>query len=275
MRIPDWIVYILALGVVLFVLLPSDEDAMAPEAPPPDILRGEGRPLPPPSAFDERILIQTDEPMDGTGTAFALNRSGQWITARHVVDGCDDVALEVQPGTFVPVRAVRTSEDADLAVLYTGRAPQGLPVDASRELTIGTQGFHIGFPQARPGEATSRLLSRSRLIVRGDRRSEENVLAWAETGRTRGLRGSLGGLSGGPVLSADGQVIGVTIAESPRRGRIYTTSPATLLEFLEAEQVSNDDASTPRPLSVSDYGREADRLRRSVSIIKVVCQVDG
>ncbi len=274
MRIPDWIVYILALGVVLFVFLPSDEDAMAPEAPPQEAVRGEGRPLPPPSAFDERILVQTDEPMDGTGSAFAMNQQGQWLTARHVVDGCDDIALEVQPGTLVPVRAERLSEEADLAVLYTGRAPKGLPVDPNRELTIGTQGFHIGFPQGQPGEATSKLLSRSRLIIRGERRSEENVLAWAEKGRTRNLNGSLGGLSGGPVLSADGQVIGVTIAESPRRGRIYTTSPATLAKFLADVQVENTDASTPRPVTVANYGREADRLRRAISVVKVVCRVE-
>jgi serine protease Do len=274
MRIPDWIVYILALGVVLFVFLPNDEDAMAPEAPPQEAVRGEGRPLPPPSAFDERILVQTDEPMDGTGSAFAMNQQGQWLTARHVVDGCDDIALEVQPGTLVPVRAQRLSEEADLAVLYTGRAPKGLPVDPNRELTIGTQGFHIGFPQGQPGEATSKLLSRSRLIIRGERRSEENVLAWAEQGRTRNLNGSLGGLSGGPVLSADGQVIGVTIAESPRRGRIYTTSPATLAKFLADVQVENTDASTPRPVTVANYGREADRLRRAISVVKVVCRVE-
>jgi len=273
MRIPDWIVYVLALGVVLFVFLPDEEDAMAPESPPGEVLRGEGRPLPPPSAFDERILVQTDEPMDGTGSAFALNRQGQWLTARHVVDGCDDVALEVQPGTFVPVRARRVSEEADLAVLYTGRAPRGLPVDAGRELTIGTQGFHIGFPQGQPGEATSKLLSRSRLIIRGERSSEENVLAWAEQGRTRNLSGSLGGLSGGPVIAADGQVIGVTIAESPRRGRIYTTSPATLAKFLAEEQVENSDASTPRPYSIQNYWSQADRLRREKVVVKVVCRV--
>lgn len=274
MRIPDWIVYVLALGVVLFVFLPSDEDAMAPEAPPQEMPRREGRPLPAPSAFDERILVQTNEPTDGTGSAFALNRQGQWLTARHVVDGCDDVALEVQPGTLVPVRARRVSEEADLAVLYTGRAPRGLPVDTTRELTIGTQGFHIGFPQGQPGEATSKLLSRSRLIIRGERRSEESVLAWAEQGRTRNLKGSLGGLSGGPVLSADGQVIGVTIAESPRRGRIYTSSPTTLAKFLADEQVENTDASTPRPYSIDNYGKQADRLRRENIVVKVVCRVE-
>jgi serine protease Do len=60
---------------------------------------------------------------------------------------------------------------------------------------------------------------------------EEPVLAWAEQGRTSGLRGSLAGISGGPAFSANGQVIGVTIAESARRGRIYTAAPTSILRL--------------------------------------------
>ena len=111
MRFPDWIIYCLALGAVLFAILPGGDDAMAPEAlPTPPMREGRLRPLPPPSAFDERILVQVDKPMSGTGTAFSVNALGQWVTARHVVDGCANVALEVQPGTLVPVESMRFSD---------------------------------------------------------------------------------------------------------------------------------------------------------------------
>jgi serine protease Do len=74
---------------------------------------------------------------------------------------------------------------------------------------------------------SSRLLGRETLQVRGRGKHDEPVLAWAEVGRTEGLEGTLAGLSGAPALDRQGQVLGVTIAEAPRRGRIYTTSPET------------------------------------------------
>ena len=274
MRVPDWIVYSLALTVVLWALLSGGDEAMAPEAPLPEFPSADSRPLPPPSAFDERILIQVEKPISGTGTAFALNRKGQWVTARHVVDGCNDVALEVAPGTLVPVADITLSGDSDLALLTTGRAPQGLPLKLSEELNIGTEGFHVGYPQGRPGEATSTLLARSKLITRGDRQSEEEVLSWAEKGRTRGLLGSLAGISGGPVFDAEGNVLGVTIAESPRRGRIYTTSPAVFAKFLEDEQIIPDANVKREDFTVDDYGSSADSVRRSLAVVKVVCHVD-
>jgi S1-C subfamily serine protease len=275
MRFPDWLVYALFLGVILYVLLPSRTDSMAPEAPPVVTDAQGARALPPPSAFDERVLVQSDTPADGTGTAFSVSEAGAWLTARHVVDGCSRLALEVAPGTYVPVdpENVVLSPESDMAVLLTGRSPDGLPMVATEELSVGTQGFHVGFPQGQPGEVTSTLLSNSRLITRGVRRSEEQVLAWAEKGRTRGLVGSLAGLSGAPVFDALGRVVGVTVAESPRRGRIYTTSPDTLAAFLSEAGVEAKGTARPSRFTIEDYGREADRVRRALNVVKVVCKV--
>ena len=85
--------------------------------------------------------------------------------------------------------------------------------------------FIPAFRRGGPAKSVLRLLGREYLDVRGRGAHTEPVLVWAETGRTDGLKGSLGGLSGAPALDAGGRVIGVTIAEAPRRGRIYTTAP--------------------------------------------------
>ena len=62
------------------------------DAPPatPDSVEREGATLPPPSAFDEAVLVRVEAPRDGIGTAFSINTDGYWLTARHVVDGCDE-----------------------------------------------------------------------------------------------------------------------------------------------------------------------------------------
>ena len=84
----------------------------------------------------------------------------------------------------------------------------------------------------------------------------------------------LGGLSGGPVYDATGRVRGVIVAESPRRGRIYTASPETLDAFLTSQDVDLI-GERPRPFEPENYGEEADFARRNLQVVKVACRVDG
>jgi hypothetical protein len=128
----------------------------------------------------------------------------------------------------------------------------------------------MGFPQGQPGEAASRLIGRERLVARGRYHVEEPVLAWAEVGRTAGLFGTLAGMSGGPVLDAQGRVIGITVAESARRGRIYTAAPSSILSLLKMERIAPAGEPVGR-LSLTNYGPAADKLRRSLEVAQVVC----
>jgi S1-C subfamily serine protease len=211
--IPDWLLYIIVIAAVVFVLFRIDDRADAPEALPGAETEA-GAFLPPPSIYDPEILVEVGPVSSGLGSAFAIAEEGWWITARHVVDACDRVGLIVSHGAAAEVLEVRTARFADLALLRTDRAPLALAIDTSeRRFQIGQRAFHVGFPQGRPGEAYSRLIGRETLVATGRYEFEEPVLAWAELGRTGNLRGSLAGISGGPALAANGQVIGVTVAE--------------------------------------------------------------
>ncbi|MEO8115659.1 MAG: serine protease, partial [Phenylobacterium sp.] len=99
----------------------------------------------------------------------------------------------------------------------------------------------------------------------------EPVLVWAETGRTEGLRGTLGGLSGAPALDAEGRVIAVTVAESPRRGRIYTTSPETMQAALAVGGRRLAAVPVGSAITPENYYRVADGLRRDLRVAQVVC----
>ena len=99
---------------------------------------------------------------------------------------------------------------------------------------------------------------------------EEPVLAWAEVGRTDGLVGALSGLSGAPALDGQGRVLGVTIAEAPRRGRIYTTAPESFGPAIRGEQ-GPDEAAQGQPMTIDTYGQASDALRRDLRVAQVVC----
>ncbi len=104
--IPDWLIYIVATILIVVVLFEFDERqrANAPE------WQGGGANdeyqiganLPPPSAYDPEVLVEVGEVSTGLGTAFAISEEGWWITARHVVDSCDQVGIIVSRGAAAP-----------------------------------------------------------------------------------------------------------------------------------------------------------------------------
>ena len=272
MRRLDLLLYGLVLGVILWTLFSTGSPEGAAPEPLPDHSVRDGPMLPDPSIFDEQVLVMVNEPQDGVGSAFAINRRGDWLTARHVVEGCREVSLLVAPGRYVPVAGVQIDPNSDLALLSTGRSPRAVELALDGDLRIGDTGFHVGYPGGRPGEVASRLLARSRLVTRGERTGQEPVLAWAEIGRTRGLNGALGGMSGGPVFDQQGRVRGVVVAESPRRGRIYTAAPRSIDTFLTSKAVEPADGRA-QPFSIEDYGRSADFARNTLQVVKVACRV--
>lgn len=269
-RIPDWLVYGGALVAVLLFSVGRREGADAPPAPPPpDEI--EGALLGPVTPFDPSITVNApDIPFQpSAGTAFSIAADGRWITARHVVEGCRRPALVIGGGRAVAAD-VRLAPRADVALLLTQGGPPALPVAADAPLRRNQRAFHPGFPQGRAGEVASRLLGRETLTVVGRGARDEPVLAWAVVGRTEGLDGALSGLSGAPAMDRLGRVVGVTLAESPRRGRIYTTAPDSFGPAVRGEQRA-DEATLAEPVTVENYGRVADSLRRDLRVAQVVC----
>lgn len=268
-RLPDWLVYAVVVVGILVAAIGRQERADAPPAPPPTP-EVEGAALGPASPFDPAVAVEVPDKVEpGAGTAFSIAQSGVWVTARHVVEGCRQAAIVVGPGKGVAAD-VKIDPRAETAILTTDGGAAPLPLGLGDALRRGERAFHPGYPQGRPGEASSRLLGRETLVVEGRGARNEPVLVWAETGRTEGLEGTLGGLSGAPALDAQGRVVGVTIAESPRRGRIYTTAPETTARTLAAD-APPVVPTAPAPIDADNYGRVADDLRRSLRVAQVVC----
>jgi len=260
-RVPDYLLYALIVALIVIYSNSAQDEKNAP-LPPPEI----GDILPADNPRDPQLLVNIDAPQSGVGTAFAISEDGVWLTARHVVDGCDQVVLRMSRESFLPVQ-VKISQTADLAVLTGDWEREPIRSDLHSPRQLGEYGFFFGFPQSRPGEVTGKLLGRGRMKVKGRYRTNEPILAWAEAGRSNGLKGSLGGLSGGPVLDADGEVIGVVAAESIRRGRVYSVAPRNLRPF-----VNENKNYKARAISLDSYGLQADEYRRNRQHSYRVCR---
>lgn len=259
-KFPDWLFYFLIV-ILIYMNAVRGHPNLESSMPPPDL----GPLLPGEMPNDDVIRIDVEAPSSGAGTAFAIDQNGTWLTARHVIDSCDELALNIGGGRFLRARG-KVSKDTDIGVLTTSWRRAPLATDLYSQRRIGEHGYFFGFPQGRPGEAVGQLLGRNKMRIRGRYESEEPILVWSELGRTRGLSGSLGGMSGGPVMDTDGEVIGIVVAESPRRGRVYTAAPRSLQTF-----VPKDTAVKREAIKDTTYGLYADKLRRQRRVAKVTC----
>jgi len=239
-------------------------------APPPAVLA----PLPPPSPRDPVFEVIADGPGGGTstGTAFSVNAQGLWLTARHVVQGCGAIGLRERQ-RWVRATVAWAHPNADVALLRTQNGSPPLALSESAPLR-GMDGYGMGFPQGRPGAVHGRLLGRAQMQARGLFQGRAPTLEWAEVRRAPSFRGSLGGISGGPLLDGEGRVLGVMVAEEPRRGRFSTAAPETLLAMAGPNRpIPLGAARTPPvPVTPGGFGAVADQLRGRLSIAQVLCQ---
>ena len=88
--IPDWLVYTLALLAIVGGVFANTPDEDAPPAT-PDSVEREGATLPPPSAFDETVLVRVESPKDGIGTAPDVAAAAKWAVLAKRMKNSDAV----------------------------------------------------------------------------------------------------------------------------------------------------------------------------------------
>ena len=184
-----------------------------------------------------RVAIPA-ETRNSIGTAFSLDRRGTWMTARHVVDGCARVLIVTEPRRGLRVDRTYIHPRADLAILQTRAGATALAL-TRQKLRRGQTGFHFGFPDGKPAAVQSVLIGRRQMRSVGRYHVVEPVVAWADRVRVPDSHGGLGGISGGPALDANGAIVGVTVAGSKRRGRIYTTALSSIASALDRSGVGS------------------------------------
>lgn len=163
--------------------------------------------------------------------------------------------------------------DADLTLF---RAPMlSEPVSlGGLDLHIGDPGYQFGFPKGEPGAARSALIGRRSARARGRGDISGPLLVWAEIERVPDGTEPLRGMSGGPTFDAAGQLVGVHVGGSRRRGRLFTTAPESLRELL-AQAGIMPEAEGPVPaISAMDYVAVGEQLRLRLTVVRVCCAVD-
>ena len=147
-----------------------------------------------------------------SGTGFYINREGDFITNRHVVQGCQSITVRTSRGDR-PARLIASDAGRDLAILRTQTTPGDIaPLRWNiADLRLGDPLFVYGFP-GEAGAGGTPTFVRTRLsAIHGPGGQPEWLQLEAATQQ---------GNSGGPVLDSSGNVIAVIFG----RAEIYETA---------------------------------------------------
>src|SRR3954470_3368069 len=158
------------------------------------------------------VSAETQSPFGGpaqqgtaTGTGFAVDKDGNIVTAAHVVDGASSITVTFQDGTTRPAKLLGKDDATDVAVLKvdaSGLTLHPLALGSSAALGAGDQLAGIRAPFGYQRSISTGIVSGLDRTIQAP-----NGFTVAHAIQTDAAMNP--GNSGGPVFTADGQVIGI------------------------------------------------------------------
>jgi acyl-CoA thioesterase I len=253
--------------VVSMLTSSSDRNHTSANNRPGPITPAEPAPIPPgapsPAPLPEQRQIKS-------GTAFAINGTGDFLTNYHVVKGCSTVRLRVS-GEWRDAQTTASDEDNDLAVIRAKGSDTVPPLHfrEGKGIRPADQVVAMGFPYA--GVLTTNVQVTTGTVsalsgIHNDTR-ELQLTAPVQPGN-----------SGGPLLDLSSNVVGVV--SSKLNALLMAEATGTLPEninfaiksgivrgFLEANRIDYDVAQSTEKLDPADVGERAAK-----SVFMLECQ---
>jgi serine protease Do len=193
----------------------------------------------------------------GAGSGIVLDK-GQVLTNAHNVRG-DQVTVTFADGRTAEGSVAGHDIDSDLAVISadTGEAPS-LPWASSASVEIGAPVFALANPGGRGLRVTFGFVSGIERTFRGPRGRRI-------TGSLEHTAALLPGSSGGPVVDAEGQLLGINTSRLGEGFYLAIPADETLRE--RAHALARGETTTSPRLGVAlTPGHVARRLRRAVGL---------
>jgi len=171
--------------------------------------RGDGLIEPPPR--------DPDTPRQGAGSGFIIDRDGYILTNHHVIDQAERISVTLADGRAYRAEVVGTDPAIDVALLRIpgGRDLPAAPLGNSDELRVGEWVCAIGNPLGYVHSVTVGVVS-----FIGRKLFDASLDDYIQTDAAINF-----GNSGGPLINARGEVIGINSAISSRASSIGFAVP--------------------------------------------------
>jgi serine protease DegQ len=146
----------------------------------------------------------------GVGSGIVYKADGTIVTNAHVVDGAQDVSVALADGQQVPATPRAADAASDVAVIQADRT--GLPAATFQESLpqVGEQAVVVGSPLGFEATVTSGIISGLHRQIPGSASTGAPLVDLIQTDAAISP-----GNSGGAVLDAQGEVVGMSVAYIP------------------------------------------------------------
>jgi len=161
------------------------------------------------------VLIQTQRENDeedggfGVGSGVVINKSGDILTALHVVADATEIEVLFADGSQITAEIVSAEPENDIAVLHPNQPP-GLIVPAilgnPGAMRVGDQAFAVGNPLGLAASLSAGVISgfNRSIPIEGSDQPLERLIQFDAAVNP--------GNSGGPLLNQEGHVVGIVTA---------------------------------------------------------------
>jgi S1-C subfamily serine protease len=154
------------------------------------------------------VLITTKRttpagPEQASGAGVIVKTDGTVLTALHVVAGATEITVAYTDGTSSPATVASQTPDSDIATLLPSTLPQTLvPAVLGGGVQVGSPVFAVGHPLGLTDSLSAGVVSAlDRTVQVGDGKSLQHLIQIDAAVNP--------GNSGGPLLNAAGQVVGI------------------------------------------------------------------
>jgi S1-C subfamily serine protease len=139
------------------------------------------------------------------GSGFVIDKSGHIVTNYHVVRAADTIQVSFSNNERIKAKVVGVDPSTDIALLKVGvkaRALKALPLGNSDSVRVGDQVIAIGNPFGLDRSVTAGIVSAVQRRIEAPNRLSISHVIQTDAALNHGN-------SGGPLLNAQGQVVGV------------------------------------------------------------------
>lgn len=157
----------------------------------------------------EDITGEEDEVENGVGTGFVIIDKGVILTNLHVVHGADRIKVIFHDGLEASASITGVQAENDLAVLQADKIPDDMiaaTMRSTNDLAPGDKVLAVGFPFGIGPSASGGVISGLGRVFRSPEGKQEmkNLIQFDAAANP--------GNSGGPLVTMDGEVVGVVTA---------------------------------------------------------------
>lgn len=199
-------------------------------------------------------------PAEGEGSGIVLDRAGHVLTNLHVVDGADQIQVNLYDGETYTAAFVGSDHLSDVAVLKIDAPPESLfPVTLgdSTRLRVGQRVYAIGNPFGLERTLTTGIISsldralpnpRTQLMMRQMIQIDAAINP---------------GNSGGPLLDSHGRMIGMNTAIASKTGEntgVGFAMPASMISRVVAQLITTGRVVRPNIGIIKVYETDAGLL---------------